>query len=319
MQYLDQKQHSGNFLSLTSLTVHEFEYLLHAFSFEWEKYYKYHTLTGKKRQLPAFAEHGNSLLKGTDQKLFFLVVYLKNNPLQTFQAASFGLSQPAVSKIYRVLLAVLDHTLARLQLAPCRDAAALQTALSKQKKRVFWLDGTETPLPRNKDEESQKEEFSGKKRSHQLKNLTLCDETQYIHYLSSTEPGSMHDKALADLDPLLLPTGAVLKQDLGFIGHAPAGVKIEMPFKKSKNKPLTFGQKIYNKLLSQTRIVIEHANSGLKRLRMFREACRVRGEGVRDRLRVVACGLHNLRVTGVDAKRRYNTSSRLLAYNQHEV
>jgi hypothetical protein len=319
MQYRDQKQHSAIFLALTSLTVLEFEYLLHAFSFEWEKYYKYHTLTGQKRRLPAFAEHGNSLLKGTDQKLFFLVVYLKNNPLQTFQAASFGLSQAAVSKIYRVLLAVLDQTLARLKLAPCRDAAALKTALSKQKKCVFWLDGTETPLPRNKDQESQKEEFSGKKRGHRLKNLTVCDATQYIHYLSSTEPGSMHDKALADLDPLLLPAGCVLKQDLGFLGHSPAGVNIEMPFKKSKNKPLTFSQKLYNQLLSKTRVIIEHANSGLKRLRMLQEVCRVRTEWVRDRLRVVACGLHNLRVAGIDEKRRYNTSSRLLAYVQHQV
>ena len=32
----------------------------------------------------------------------------------------------------------------------------------------------------------------------------------------------MPDKALADLDPLQLPAGTVLKQDLGFVGHAPA-------------------------------------------------------------------------------------------------
>ena len=314
MQYQDQKQHSANFLALTSLTVVEFEYLLDAFSFEWEKYYKYHTLTGQKKRLPAFAEHGNSRLKGTDQKLFFLVVYLKNNPLQTFQGASFGLSQAAVSKIYRVLLVILNQTLARLKLAPCRDAAALKIALSTQKHRVFWLDGTETPLQRNQDQQAQEEEFSGKKRSHQCKNLTLCDAHQYVHYLSSTEPGSMHDKALADLDPLQLPSGSVLKQDLGFVGHAPAGVVIEMPFKKPRNIPLPFGKKIYNKILSQTRVLVEHANSGLKRLRMFKETCRIRQEQVRDCIRVVACGLHNLRVIGIDKIRSYKTSSRLLAY-----
>ena len=319
MQYQDQKQQPTNFLALTSLTVIEFEYLLNFFSIEWEKYYKYHTLTGQKKPLPAFTEHGNARLKGTEQKLFFLMVYLKNNPLQTFQGASFGLSQATVSKTYRVLLNVLDQTLARLQLAPCRDAAALKTALSKHQARVFWLDGTETPLPRNLDQEAQKETFSGKKRSHQLKNLTLCDAHQYVHYLSSTEPGSMHDKALADLDPLQLPAGTVLKQDLGFVGHAPAGVTIEMPFKKAKKKPLPFGQKIYNKILSQTRVLVEHANSGLKRLRMFKETCRVRGERVRDCIRVVACGLHNLRVIGIDETRNYKTSSRARAYGQHEV
>ena len=80
MNYHDQKQHPTSFLALTSLTLPEFEYLLQEFTPLWNKYYKYHTLEGKKRILPPFAEHGNALLKGPDQKLFFLLVYMKNNP-----------------------------------------------------------------------------------------------------------------------------------------------------------------------------------------------------------------------------------------------
>ena len=80
MTYQEQKQHPPTFLALTSLTLAEFDYLLQHFTPLWEKYYKHHTLEGKKRILPAFAEHGNALLKGTDQKLFFLLVYMKNNP-----------------------------------------------------------------------------------------------------------------------------------------------------------------------------------------------------------------------------------------------
>ena len=101
---------------------------------------------------------------------------------------------------------------------------------------------------------------------------------------------------------------------MGFVGHAPAGVSIEMPFKKPKNRDLTFGQKLYNQLFSTTRVVVEHANSGLKRVRMLQDVCRVHDAVVRDRIRVVACGLHNLRVAGIDANRCYQTSSRLQAY-----
>jgi len=310
----EQKQHPATFLALTSLTLAEFDYLLEHFTLLWEKYYKHHTLEGKKRILPAFTEHGNALLKGTDQKLFFLLVYMKNNPLQTFQAASFCVSQAKVSKIYRILLAVLDDALARLKLSPCRDSASLKEALSKLPDRVFWLDGTETPIHRNTDQDAQQEDFSGKQQGHRLKNLTLCTASQHIHFLSSTESGSMHDKALADLDPLVLPTLSVLKQDLGFLGHAPAGVTIEMPFKKPKNRELTFCQKLYNQLFSATRVVVEHANSGLKRVRMLKDVCRVHNEVVGDRIRVVACGLHNLRVAGVDADRLYQTSARLQVY-----
>lgn len=314
MNCQDCKQNPTNFLALTSLTLVEFDYLLDHFAPRWQQYYKYHTLEGKKRILPAFTEHGNALLKGTDQKLFFLLVYMKNNPLQTFQASSFGVSQAKVSKIYRALLATLDQTLLGLKLAPCRDSVALQEALSHLTSQVFWLDGTETPIQRNHDQDAQEEDFSGKQHGHRLKNLTLCDAYQHIHYLSPTESGSVHDKTLADTYPLHLPAGAVLKQDLGFLGHHPMGVVLEMPFKKPKNKELNFSQKLYNHLLSSTRVVVEHANSGLKRVRMLKDVCRVHNEGVRDQIRVVACGLHNLRVSGIDGTRGYQTASRLQAY-----
>lgn len=310
----EQKQYPATFLALTSLTLAEFDYLLIHFTPLWEKYYKHHTLEGKKRILPAFTEHGNALLKGTDQKLFFLLLYMKNNPLQTFQGATFGVSQAKVSKIYRILLAVLDDALTRLQLAPCRDSAALKEALSKLPDRVFWLDGTETPIQRNMDQDTQQEDFSGKQHGHRLKNLTLSTADQHIRFLSSTESGSMHNKALADLDPLQLPPLSVLKQDLGFVGHAPAGVFIEMPFKKPKTKALTFSQKLYNQIFNATRVLVEHSNSGLKRVRMVKDVCRLHHAVVRDRIRVVAYGLHNLRVAGIDAARLYQTSSRLRAY-----
>ena len=294
MDYHQQKQHPTNFLALTSLTVVEFDYLFAHFAPLWERYYKHHTLEGKKRILPAFAEHGNALLKGSEQKLFFLLVYIKNNLSQTFQASSFGVSQAKVSKIYRILLAVLDQTLSNLKLAPCRDSVALKGELEKLSHRVFWLDGTQTAIARNTDQDNQAEDFSGKQHGHRLKNLTLCDAFQHIDYLSPSEPGSVHDKTLADLYPIALPKNSILKQDLGFVGHQPLDVIVEMPIKKPKNKELTFSQKLHNRLFNATRIVIEHAHSGLKRVAILTGVCRLHHPQIRDRIRVVACGLHNL-------------------------
>lgn len=95
---------------------------------------------------------------------------------------------------------------------------------------------------------------------------------------------------------LCLPVGSVLRQDLGLLGHVPTGVMVEMPHKKPPKGELTFSQKLYNQLLSPLRVVIEHAHSGIKRLRMVGDTLRLRGEQVRDTVMVVACGLHNLRV-----------------------
>ena len=126
--------------------------------------------------------------------------------------------------------------------------------------------------------------------------MTLCDTTQYVHFLSPTEGGRVHDKKMADEYPLSLPAGSVLRQDLGLLGHAPAGVVVEMPHKKPPKRELTFSQQLYNQLLSPLRVVIEHAHSGIKRLRVVADTARLRGEWRRDTVMAVACGLHNLRV-----------------------
>jgi hypothetical protein len=126
--------------------------------------------------------------------------------------------------------------------------------------------------------------------------MTLRDDTQYVYFRSPTEGGRMHDQKMADEYPLHLPAGSVLRQDLGLLGHAPAGVVVEMPHKKPPKRELTFPQKLYKHLLSPLRVVIEHAHSGIKRLRMVGDTLRLRGEWVRDTVMVVACGLHNLRV-----------------------
>lgn len=317
MNYEEQKKNEKSFQALTSMSVLEFEYLLSHFSVHWAKFYKVHTLEGKKRKLPVFKEHKGSSLYGTEQKLFFLLVYMKNNSLQTFQGSVFGLSQGKVSVIYRILLSVLDTTLHKMGLQPCRDGMALATMLADHKTKVFWYDGTERNIQRNTDHDVQEDDYSGKNHGHHAKNLTLCDQTQYILYLSPSEDGSTHDKSMADKYPISLPPGSVLKQDLGFVGHAPEGVIIEQPFKKPKKGELSFSQKLYNKILSSTRIIIEHSNSGLKRLRMIQETIRMRSYIIRDMAMSVACGLHNLRVAGIDPNRGYQNSPRAHAYGMN--
>ena len=105
----------------------------------------------------------------------------------------------------------------------------------------------------------------------------------------------MHDKAMADEYAIELPRQSVLRQDLGFLGHRPPDIIVEEPFKKPQNKELSFTQKIYNKMLASTRVVIEHSNSGIKRLKIIKDTIRVHSTEFRDTVMVVACALHNFR------------------------
>ena len=129
-----------------------------------------------------------------------------------------------------------------------------------------------------------------------MKNNVLCDTIQRIWFLSATEAGSVHDKKVADEYPLHLPQGSVLGQDTGFLGYEPAGVLIEMPYKTPPRGELSFTQRLYNRMVSSERVVVEHANSGIKRLRMVKDMIRLHGWWLRDTVLGVACGLHNLRV-----------------------
>ena len=115
--------------------------------------------------------------------------------------------------------------------------------------------------------------------------MTLCDDTQYVYFLSATEAGRLHDKKLADEYALHLPAGSVLRQDRGLLGHAPAGVQVEIPHKKPPKRELTFAQKLYSQLLSppyawllNTPTAVSSACAGLP----IRSACAASGCAIRS-------------------------------------
>ena len=169
MDYRALRERPRQFVALTSLLPAEFDDLLTDFAPAWERYHRYHTLEGKRRQLPAHAERANALLAGSDMKLFFLLTYLKSNALQEHQAASFGVSQTRVSRLTTGLLAVLNQVLHRRGLLPVRDGAALAQRLAQHPDKVFAYDGVERGIPRNADPEAQAEEYSAKKKRTALK------------------------------------------------------------------------------------------------------------------------------------------------------
>jgi hypothetical protein len=93
----------------------------------------------------------------------------------------------------------------------------------------FCHDGTERRIQRPKDATQQKSYYSGKKKSHTVKNVVLVDQQLTIQFLSQTHAGSVHDKRIADATPYPLPPGSHLLQDLGFLAFTLQGVIIDMP------------------------------------------------------------------------------------------
>lgn len=164
MNYQSCKNNESLFRSLTSLHTAEFFHLLKYFEPLCEAHYKWYRIDGKKRTLPRLKPHAKELLPSAAEKLFFLLVYLKNNPLQTFQAASFGMSQTQVSNLFRALNGLLSDALKKMGLQPATTNEELQEYLLTHQVQEIYQDATERPTARKTDFEAQRQDYSGKKK-----------------------------------------------------------------------------------------------------------------------------------------------------------
>ncbi|MDR1343150.1 MAG: transposase family protein [Prevotellaceae bacterium] len=124
----------------------------------------------------------------------------------------------------------------------------------------------------------------------------LCSPQKRILWLSRTHDGHVHDKKIADEQPLSFPAGITLWQDTGFLGHTPKNVTVKIPTKKPKGKELSEAQKKENKGISSFRILVEHAIGGVKRCRIVKDRFRCHKFGFDDMVMLIACGLHNFRI-----------------------
>ena len=135
------------------------------------------------------------------------------------------------------------------------------------------------------------------KKTHSVKNDLLSTPDKRILWLSKTYDGHVHDKKIMDEQPLTLQAGITLWQDTGFLGHNPKNVTVKMPTKKPKGKNLSDAQKEENRKISSFRILVEHAIGGVKKCRIVKERFRCRKFGFDDLVMLIACGLHNFRVS----------------------
>lgn len=165
LKYEKIKKQPRQFLALTGLKIEEFKSLCDEFHNDWWKYIRYNSLRGKPRKHPIAQERNDTPLPTTEDKLFFLLVMIKNNPLIEYQAASFNMSAGKVSEWFNVLLKTIKQTLSRLDLLPCREANRVREILLNLGVKEVTLDGTERTIQRSVDYGVQQDYFSGKKKT----------------------------------------------------------------------------------------------------------------------------------------------------------
>ena len=229
---------------------------------------------------------GNRTKLTVRQSVFVSVAYKAGGIRQTDFEMMFGVSQPTISRC----LAYIDPLLnAKLPTAK-KVQEAVKNASDEELEElipgnVIIPDGTETPIQRPTDNETQKEFYSGKKKRHTVKNTIIINKNQVIVYVGPTHPGKIHDmKMLREDDPDLGQITELAKaedtpedkrpkclSDLGYkkIDGFYPGADHKQPHKKEKNGKLTKRQKQDNKSVGRRRVPVEHAIGKLKRYRIL--------------------------------------------------
>src|SRR5262249_21167246 len=171
-------------------------------------------LDGKPRTARCFSVYNNCPLPTPEDRLLFILAYVKTYSLQVVQGRLFGMGQSKANQWIHVLLPVLLAALRTLGDAPARsltalaqrlgvaeaDTATVVTPLEEAPAPVvapaatpdpppFAHDGTERRIVRPQDPVEQQESYSGKKKDNTVKNVLLVNALLTILFLSDTYGG----------------------------------------------------------------------------------------------------------------------------------
>jgi hypothetical protein len=129
LRYADVSQRERKFLDMTGLTVEEFAQLVPAFEEAFQERMKEWRLDGKKRSGRPYTTYANCPLPTPEERLLFILVYLKTNGLQVVQGELFGMPQNKANQWIHTLLPVLQTPLRTLGDAPARSLEHLAQRL----------------------------------------------------------------------------------------------------------------------------------------------------------------------------------------------
>ena len=129
VRFTDVQARPTEFLDLTSLTLAEFQQLVPPFEAAFQAHLAAWRLDGKPRTARQFTVYKNCPLPTPEERLLFILTYLKTYALQVVHGRLFGMVQGKANQWIHVLLPVLLAALRALGDAPARSLSALAQRL----------------------------------------------------------------------------------------------------------------------------------------------------------------------------------------------
>ncbi len=162
--YHKVKEHPKLLLAMTGLSHAEFHPLLPHFQYAWDQYVTQHYVERDNRQRQYGAGRSESTLVHIEDKLLFILYYVKVYPLQEMLAFAFCMVQSTANAWMQILSEVLKKALDHGAYLPEREPKQLETVRASGPESTYGRDGTERPRQRPRDPAKQKHYYSGKKK-----------------------------------------------------------------------------------------------------------------------------------------------------------
>lgn len=225
-------------------------------------------------------------LETIQEMLATILLYYKTYSTQEFIGLLIGIDQSNVSRLIQKMSALIEQA-ADPELATYLIKAKAENSQVLPHQRIGdWntflihypdmkeiaIDATEQPCHRSQDYDTQKAHYSGKRKQHTLKTQITVSRTGRIIDVSTTVPGSVHDKTLIDLANTIekIPQKTVQRMDSGYQGvmaeHPDS--YIVLPHKKPKNQDLSSLAKELNRANSRRRVIVENVLSRIKKFKI---------------------------------------------------
>jgi Helix-turn-helix of DDE superfamily endonuclease len=125
LRFTDLQSRPTEVVDLTSLTLNEFRQLIPPFEVAFQTHMAEWRLDGLPRTARRYTTYQNCPLPTPEDRLLFILVYLKTYPLQVVQGRLFGMGQSKAHQWIHILLVVLQATLRALGDAPTRSVTDL--------------------------------------------------------------------------------------------------------------------------------------------------------------------------------------------------
>ena len=198
---------------------------------------------------------------GVEDHLLVLLILNRCAITQDFMACLYQTNKSTISRSLRRIAAVAARVLGVTRVVH----------VSREEAEALIIDGTEQPIQR--PGRKQRCWYSGKKKRHTIKTEIVITENGRIVSISKPAPGRVHDLEIRRRGPPLL-SASHLDADSGYQGLQDDHSGVEIPYKKTKSRPLTKDERAYNHALSRFRVRVEHSIGRLKSFRILSERYR---------------------------------------------